>query len=100
MLLRNSDIVPISDMTGIIEFVESGKSADEFLVSRVLGFSYVFQRRCRKVGRDSKQRSEIRCGTRFDPATHRRRCPYLDVVAAINSSGTNLHCLRQSPPDP
>ena len=91
MLLRNSDIVPISDMTGIIEFGGIWKKR-----GRVFGVPayWVFRMYSNaEVARlvetqDNGQKYDVEQGSTRLPTI--ANVPYLDVVAAINSSGNKL----------
>jgi len=88
-------------MTGIIEFGGIWKSADEFFgVPALLGFSYVFNADVARLveTQNNAQKYDVEQGSTRLPTV--ADVPYLDVVAAINSSGNKLTCLRQSPPDP
>lgn len=91
MLLRNSDIVPISDMTGVIEFGGIWKNR-----GRVFGVPayWVFRMYSNaEVSRlvETQNHGETynveQGSTRLPTIAH---VPYLDVVAAINSSGNKL----------
>jgi alpha-N-arabinofuranosidase len=91
MLLRNSDIVPISDMTGIIEFGGIWKKR-----GRVFGVPayWVFRMYSNtEVARlvetqNNSQTYDVDQGSTRLPKI--AGVPYLDVVAAINSSGNKL----------
>jgi alpha-L-arabinofuranosidase len=91
MLLRNSDIVPISDMTGIIEFGGIWKKR-----GRVFGVPayWVFRMYSNAdVARlvetqNNAQKYDVEQGSTRLPTV--ADVPYLDVVAAINSSGNKL----------
>ena len=91
MLLRNSDIVPISDMTGIIEFGGIWKTR-----GRVFGVPayWVFRMYSNAdVARlvetqNNVQKYDVEQGSTRLPSI--ADVPYLDVVAAINSSGNKL----------
>jgi alpha-L-arabinofuranosidase len=91
MLLRNSDIVPISDMTGIIEFGGIWKKR-----GRVFGVPayWVFRMYSNtEVARlvetqNNSQTYDVDQGSTRLPQI--AGVPYLDVVAAINSSGNKL----------
>jgi alpha-N-arabinofuranosidase len=91
MLLRNSDIVPISDMTGIIEFGGIWKKR-----GRVFGVPayWVFRMYSNAdVARlvetqNNVQKYDVEQGSTRLPTI--ADVPYLDVVAAINSSGNKL----------
>jgi len=91
MLLRNADIVPISDMTGIIEF--GGLWKKRGLVFGVPAY-WVFRMysnadATRLVETQSNgQRYDVDQGSIRLPKI--RNVPYLDVVAALNSSGSKL----------
>ena len=91
MLLRNADLVPISDMTGIIEFGGIWKKR-----GRVFGVPayWVFQMysnadATRLVETQSTgQTYDIDQGSIRLPKI--AKVPYLDVVAGLNSSGSKL----------
>ncbi|MGC2183530.1 MAG: alpha-L-arabinofuranosidase C-terminal domain-containing protein [Terriglobales bacterium] len=91
MLLRNSDIVPISDMTGILEFGGIWKKR-----GRVFGVPayWVFRMYSNAdVARlvetqNNVQKYNVEQGSTRLPSI--ADVPYLDVVAAINSSGNKL----------
>ena len=91
MFLRNSDIVPIADMTGIVEFGGIWKKR-----SRVFGTPaywafkmYSTADIARTVEAESDgQTYDVTLGTsRFPSIEH---VPYLDVVAALNDAGDRL----------
>jgi len=91
MLLRTADIVPISDMTGIIEFGGIWKKR-----GRVFGVPayWVFRM---YSNADATRLVEIQSnGEKYDVDQGSTRLPkiadvpYLDVVAASNSSGSKL----------
>jgi len=91
MLLRSADMVPISDMTGIIEFGGIWKKR-----GRVFGVPayWVFRM---YSNADASRLVEIQSnGQRYDVDQGSTRLPkiadvpYLDVVAALNSSGSKL----------
>jgi alpha-L-arabinofuranosidase len=91
VLLRNSDIVPISDMTGIIEFGGIWKKR-----GRVFGVPayWVFRMYSNaEVARlvetqNNGQKYDVEQGSTRLPTI--ANVPYLDVVAAINRSGNKL----------
>ena len=91
MLLRDSDIVPISDMTGIIEFGGIWKKR-----GRVFGVPayWVFRMYSNaEVARlvetqNNGEKYDVEQGSTRLPAIP--NLPYLDVVAAINGSGNKL----------
>jgi len=91
MLLRNADIVPVSDMTGIIEFGGIWKKR-----GRVFGVPafWVFQlysnadlNRLVETHSNGPTYDIERGSTRLPRIA---AVPYLDVVAALNSSATKL----------
>lgn len=91
MLLRNSDIVPISDMTGIIEFGGIWKKR-----GRVFGVpAYWVFRMYSNADANHLVETHNNAGT-YDVEEGSTRLPkisdvpYLDVVAALNSSGKKL----------
>lgn len=91
MLIENADIVPVSDMTGIVEFAGIWKKR-----SQVYGTPayYAFQMYS-TADLDSPVSAESNCkqynvqqGVKRLPDI--ANVPYLDVVAAINQAGTRL----------
>ncbi len=91
MLLRNADIIPISDMTGIIEFGGIWKKR-----SRVFGVPAYWVFRMYSTA-DATRLVEIHSNTpTYDVEEGSTRLPkiagvpYLDVVAALNDSATKL----------
>ena len=94
MLLRNSDIVPISDMTGIIEFGGIWKKR-----GRVFGVPayWVFRMYSNAdVARLVETRSNVQTYDVDQGSTRLPNIsdvPYLDVVAALNGSGSKLTLL-------
>ncbi len=91
MLLRNADIVPISDMTGIIEFGGIWKKR-----GRVFGVPayWVFRMysnadvaRLVQIQSDGQKYDVDRGSTRLPMIAD---VPYLDVVGALNGSGSKL----------
>ena len=91
MLLRNADIVPISDMTGIIEFGGIWKKR-----GRVFGVPAYWAFRLYSNA-DATQPVEVRSdGETYDVENgstrlpNIRAVPYVDVVAALNASGDKL----------
>jgi alpha-N-arabinofuranosidase len=91
MLLRNSDIVPISDMTGIIEFGGIWKKR-----GRVFGVPSYWVFRMYSNADIAKLVETQSHGPTYDVDQGSTRLPkivgvpYLDVVAAINGSGNKL----------
>jgi alpha-L-arabinofuranosidase len=91
MLLRNSDIVPISDMTGIIEFGGIWKKR-----GRVFGVPAYWVFRMYSNADVAKLVETQSDGPTYDVDQGSTRLPrivgvpYLDVVAAINGSGNKL----------
>jgi alpha-N-arabinofuranosidase len=98
MLLRNSDIVPISDMTGIVEFGGIWKKR-----GRVFGVPayWVFRMYSNAdvarlvMTQNNGPKYEVEQGSTRLPTI--ASVPYLDVVAAINSSGNKvtLFCVNR-----
>lgn len=91
MLLRNADIVPISDMTGIIEFGGIWKKR-----GRVFGvpaywvfrmYSNADATRLVETHSNGQSYSVEQGSTRLPKIAD---VPYLDVVAALNNSGSKL----------
>jgi alpha-N-arabinofuranosidase len=91
MLLRNADIVPVSDITGIIEFGGIWKKR-----GRVFGVPayWVFQLYSNAdLNRLVETHSNVPTYDIQEGSTRLPRIagvPYLDVVAALNSSATKL----------
>jgi alpha-L-arabinofuranosidase len=91
MLLRNSDMVPISDMTGIIEFGGIWKKR-----GRVFGVPSYWVFRMYSNADIAKLVETQSHGPTYDVDQGSTRLPkivgvpYLDVVAAINGSGNKL----------
>ena len=91
MLLRNADIVPLSDMTGIIEFGGIWKKR-----GRVFGVPAYWVFRMYSNADASRLVETQTNGQRYDVDQGSTRLPkiadvpYLDVVAALNSSGSKL----------
>lgn len=91
MLMRNADIVPISDMTGIMEFAGIWKkrsqvyAAPSYYAFRM--YSTADIRRTVAVDAEAGAYS-VRNGVSRLPDI--ADVPYLDVVAAINQAGTAL----------
>jgi alpha-L-arabinofuranosidase len=91
MLLKNADIVPISDMTGIIEFAGIWKKRGQVFATPAY---YAFQLYASadldtpvKASADAGQ-YDVKGGVTRLPAIP--NVPYLDVVAALNKSGDQL----------
>jgi len=91
ILLRNSDIVPISDMTGIIEFGGIWKKR-----GRVFGVPAYWVFRMYSNADVARLVESQNNGPKYDVEQGSTRLPtiasvpYLDVVAAINTSGNKL----------
>ncbi len=91
MLLRNSDIVPIADMTGIIEFGGIWKKR-----GRVFGVPAYWVFRTYSNADATRLVETKSSGETYDVDRGSTRLPkiadvpYLDVVAALNSSGSTL----------
>jgi alpha-N-arabinofuranosidase len=91
MLLRNADIVPISDMTGIIEFGGIWKKR-----GRVFGVPAYWVFRMYSNADAARVVETQSNGQKYDVEQGSTRLPkiadvpYLDVVAALNSSGKKL----------
>jgi alpha-L-arabinofuranosidase len=91
MLLRNADIVPVSDMTGIIEFGGIWKKR-----GRVFGvpaywvfrlYSQADVTRLVEAQNNAQKYDVVQGSTRLPTIPD---VPYLDVVAGLNSSGDKL----------
>ena len=91
MLMRNADIVPISDMTGIIEFGGIWKKrggvfgVPAYWVFRM--YSNADATRLVETRTDGETYNLDQGSTRL---AEDENVPYLDVVAALNSSGSKL----------
>jgi alpha-N-arabinofuranosidase len=91
MLLKNADIVPISDMTGIIEFGGIWKKR-----GRVFGVPAYWVFRMYSNADATRLVETQSNGDKYDVDQGSTRLPkiadvpYLDVVAALNSSGSKL----------
>jgi alpha-N-arabinofuranosidase len=91
MLLRNADIVPVSDMTGIIEFGGIWKKR-----GRVFGVPAYWVFRMYSNADATRVVETQSNGEKYDVDQGSTRLPkiadvpYLDVVAALNSSGKKL----------
>lgn len=91
MLLRNADIVPISDMTGIMEFAGIWKKRSQVYASPAY---YAFQMyagadasRLVAVTHDAGEYAVHNGVTRLPEIAN---VPYLDAVAAVNDGGDTL----------
>lgn len=91
MLLRNADIVPIADMTGIVEFGGIWKKR-----SRVFGTPAYWVFRMYSTSDASSPVETISTGEQYNVIRGISRLasieqvPWLDVVAALNESGNRL----------
>lgn len=99
MLMRNSSIVPISDMTGIMEFAGIWKARSQvFAAPGYYAFKmYSTAHATRPVSVDSQSGSySVQHGVGRIPDIP--NVPYLDVVAALNDSGDSLtlFCVNRS----
>ncbi len=99
MLIRNSEIVPISDMTGIMDFAGIWKVKGQVFATPAY---YVFKMyssadaaRLVDVTADSGRYSVAQGVKRFPSIDN---VPYLDVVAATNQDGSRLtlFCVNRS----
>jgi alpha-N-arabinofuranosidase len=99
MLMRNHSVVPISDMTGILDFAGIWKSRGQVFASPAYWafrmFSTAHATRPVAVQTDSGSYSVQHGVTRLPNIAD---VPYLDVVAALNDSGTTLtlFCVNRS----
>ncbi len=99
MLMRNSSIVPISDMTGIMEFAGIWKkrsqvyAAPSYYVFKMYSTAHPF--RLIKVHSESGSYSVQRGVGRLPDIAN---VPYLDVVGALNDKGETLllFCVNRS----
>jgi alpha-N-arabinofuranosidase len=107
MLMRNADIVPISDMTGIIEFAGIWKKRGRVFATPAYYtfrmFSTAEPETAVAVANDSPTYSVRQGVTRLPDIAD---VPYLDVVAAMDRSGdrltlfcVNRHLTRDIPAD-
>jgi alpha-N-arabinofuranosidase len=91
MLLRNADIVPVADMTGIIEFggiwKKRGRSFGVPAYWAFRMYSTVDATRPVQVHSDGETYDVENGSTRLPNI---KAVPYLDVVAALNDSGDRL----------
>ena len=91
MLLRNADIVPISDMTGIVEFGGIWKKR-----GRVYGVPAYWAFRTYSNADATRPVQIVTNGETYDVENGSTRLPnikdvpYLDVVAALNDAGDKL----------
>jgi len=99
MLLRNSRIVPISDMTGIMEFAGIWKKRSQVYATPAY---YVFKM---YAGADAAQRVSATADSGaysisggVDRLPEIKAVPYLDVVATLSRDGHNLtlFCVNRS----
>ncbi|MGC1781854.1 MAG: alpha-L-arabinofuranosidase C-terminal domain-containing protein [Acidobacteriaceae bacterium] len=100
MLMRNSSIVPISDMTGIMDFAGiSKKRSQVYAAPAYYAFRmYSSAHATRPVSAESDAGSySVQNGIGRLPNI--RSVPYLDVVAALNDAGDTLtlFCVNRSP---
>ena len=99
MLMRNHSVVPISDMTGILDFAGIWKRRSQVFASPAYWafrmYSTAHATRPVAVQTDSGSYSVRHGVTRLPDIAN---VPYLDVVAALNDSGTtlNLFCVNRS----
>ena len=99
MLMRNHSVVPISDMTGIMDFAGIWKSRGQVFASPAYWafrmFSTAHATRPVAVQTESGSYSVQHGVTRLPDIAD---VPYLDVVAALNDSGTTLtlFCVNRS----
>ncbi|HYK35594.1 alpha-L-arabinofuranosidase C-terminal domain-containing protein [Alloacidobacterium sp.] len=99
MLMRNSSIVPISDMTGIMEFAGIWKARSQvFAAPGYYAFRmYSTSHATRPVKVETQAGSySVQHGVGRIPDIS--NVPYLDVVAALNDKGDtlNLFCVNRS----
>jgi alpha-N-arabinofuranosidase len=94
MLLQNADVVPISDMTGIIEFGGVWKTRSQAYYAFRM-YSTADVSKTVAVDNPSPTYSVHKGVTRLPEIAD---VPYLDVVAAINKSGDRLtlFCVNRS----
>lgn len=99
MLMRNHSVVPISDMTGIMDFAGIWKSRSQVYAAPAYWafrmYSTAHATRPVAVQTDSGSYSVQHGVTRLPNIAN---VPYLDVVAALNDSGTTLtlFCVNRS----
>lgn len=99
MLMRNHSVVPISDMTGILDFAGIWKKRGQVFASPAYWafrmYSTAHATRPVAVQTESGSYSVQHGVTRLPNITN---VPYLDVVAALNDSGTTLtlFCVNRS----
>src|SRR5215469_4342396 len=91
MLIRNADIVPISDMTGIVEFGGIWKKRGRVFGTPAYWVFRMYSNSGASVPVEATANSEtynVTGGTTRLPEID--AVPYLDVVAALNDAGTAL----------
>jgi alpha-N-arabinofuranosidase len=91
MLMRNADIVPISDMTGIVEFGGIWKKRGRVFGAPAYWVFRMYSNADATVPVEATTNSESYNVTRGESRLPEiDAVPYLDVVAALNDSGTAL----------
>ena len=99
MLLRNADIVPVSDMTGIMEFAGIWKKRSQVFATPAY---YVFKMFAgadiAKVVSSTTQAGDYSVSHGVDRLPEIASVPYLDVVAALSEDGRKLtlFCVNRS----
>ena len=98
MLMRNADIVPISDMTGIVEFGGIWKKSGRVFGTPAYWVFRMYANSGAAVPVAATTNSETYNVTRGESRLPEiDAVPYLDVMAALNDSGTTLtlFCLNR-----
>jgi len=99
MLLRNADIVPISDMTGIVEFAGIWKQRGRvFAVPSYYAFSLFSNADIDHVVRSQTDGESYEVEQGIDRLPQIKAVPFLDVVATLNKAGNklSLFCVNRS----
>jgi alpha-N-arabinofuranosidase len=98
MLMRNADIVPISDMTGIVEFGGIWKKRGRVFGTPAYWVFRMYSTSDATVPVEATTNSETYNVTRGESRLPEiDAVPYLDVVAALNDDGTilTLFCVNR-----
>jgi len=91
MLLRNADIVPISDMTGIVEFGGIWKKRGQVFGTPSYWAFRMYSTAHATIPVEASSNSETYNVTRGESRLPEiENVPYLDVVAALDNSGNKL----------
>ena len=91
ILMRNADVVPISDMTGIVEFGGIWKKRSRVYGTPAYWVFRMYSNSDASVPVEATSNTETYNVTRGESRLPDiEAVPYLDVVAALNDSGTKL----------